>query len=113
MVDNMVDNAVKHNERGGWVQLRTAVEGSVVRLAVENGGAVLRPEDVRELARPFRRLGAERTGAERGNGLGLSIVQAIAEAHDGVLDIHARSDGGLRVVVTLPRASGREGGTLQ
>jgi signal transduction histidine kinase len=113
MVDNMVENAVKHNEQGGWLQLQTAVDGQVVRLVVENGGAVLRPEDVKELARPFKRLGAERTGSERGNGLGLSIVQAIAEAHDGVLDLHARSDGGLRVVVTLARAGLTEVGTPQ
>ncbi|MGD0811359.1 MAG: HAMP domain-containing sensor histidine kinase [Acidimicrobiales bacterium] len=113
MVDNMVENAVKHNEQGGWLQLQTAVDGQVVRLVVENGGAVLRPEDVKELARPFKRLGAERTGSERGNGLGLSIVQAIAEAHDGVLDLHARSDGGLRVVVTLARAGVTEVGTPQ
>ena len=113
MVDNMVENAVKHNERGGWVKVQTAVDGPVVRVVVENGGAVLQPEDVSQLARPFKRLGAERTGSERGNGLGLSIVQAIAEAHDGVLDLQARNAGGLRVAVTLPRASGREGGTLQ
>jgi len=113
MVDNMVENAVKHNERGGWVQVQTAVDGPVVRVVVENGGAVLQPEDVSQLARPFKRLGAERTGSERGNGLGLSIVQAIAEAHDGALDLQARSEGGLRVVVSLPRASGREVGTLQ
>jgi len=113
MVDNMVENAVKHNERGGRVQVQSAVDGPIVRVVVENGGAVLQPEDVSQLARPFKRLGAERTGSERGNGLGLSIVQAIAEAHDGVLDLQARSAGGLRVVVTLPRATGREGGTPQ
>ena len=113
MVGNMVENAVKHNEQGGWVQLQSAIDGPVVHLIVENGGAVLSPEDVNDLARPFKRLGAERTGSERGNGLGLSIVQAIAEAHDGVLALQARSEGGLRVVVTLPRAGGSEGETLQ
>jgi signal transduction histidine kinase len=113
MVENMVENAVKHNERGGWVRLQTAAEGPVVRLVVENGGPVLRLEDVNELARPFKRLGAERTGSDRGNGLGLSIVQAITEAHAGVLDLHARSEGGLRVVVTLPRAERSEVGTVQ
>jgi signal transduction histidine kinase len=113
MVENMVENAVKHNEPEGWVQLQTALDGSVVRLVVENGGPVLRHEDVNELARPFKRLGAERTGSDRGNGLGLSIVQAITEAHDGVLDLRARSEGGLRVVVTLPRARRSEVETLQ
>jgi signal transduction histidine kinase len=113
MVENMVENAVEHNEPGGWVQLQTALDGPVVRLVVENGGPVLRHEDVNELARPFKRLGAERTGSDRGNGLGLSIVQAISEAHGGVLDLHARSEGGLRVVVALPRARGSEVRTLQ
>jgi signal transduction histidine kinase len=113
MVENVVENSVKHNERGGWVQLQTAVEGPVVRLVVENGGAVLRLEDVNELARPFKRLGSERTGSERGNGLGLSIVQAITEAHDGMLELRARREGGLRVVVTLPRGRGKDVGTLQ
>ena len=107
MVDNLVDNAVKHNEQGGLATCET----SVGRARRAPGGGEWRarphPDDVDELARPFKRLGAERTGSERGNGLGLSIVQAIAEAHDGVLDLHARSGGGLRVVVTLPRARGQ------
>jgi signal transduction histidine kinase len=113
MVDNMVDNAVKHNEQGGWLQVKAAVDGPVVRLTVENGGAVLNQADVDELGRPFKRLGAERTGSERGNGLGLSIVQAIAEAHGGRLDLHARSAGGLRVVVALPRDRGTDLGARQ
>jgi signal transduction histidine kinase len=67
---------------------------------VETGGAVLAAEQVAELAQPFRRLGADRTGT--GSGLGLSIVAAIAEAHDGRLDLRARPEGGLRVEITLP-----------
>ena len=95
------------------MQLQTAVDGPVVRLIVDNGGAVLSQADVDELGRPFKRLGAERTGSERGNGLGLSIVQAIAEAHGGRLDLHARSEGGLRVAVTLPHDPGTDLGARQ
>ena len=76
----------------------------MVRLVVENGGAMLAQDDVDELARPFRRLGAERTGSDRGNGLGLSIVGSIVEAHGGTLGLQARGGGGLRVAITLPRA---------
>jgi hypothetical protein len=113
MVDNLADNAFKHNKRGGWVRLQTSVDGPLVRLAVDNSGAVLDQDEVNELARPFKRLGAERTGSEGGSGLGLSIVEAIAEAHQGVLHLYARSDGGLSVVVTLPRATGTEDGKRQ
>lgn len=62
---------------------------------------------VADLAQPFRRLGADRTGTGRGSGLGLSIVAAITRAHHGTLDLRARPDGGLRVTVTLPRTDGR------
>ena len=104
MVDNLVDNAVKHNQRAGWVHIRTITDETQVRLIFDNGGPVLAEPDVEELTRPFRRLGTERTGSDKGSGLGLSIVDAIADAHDGTVQLHARQDGGLRVTVTLPRA---------
>jgi signal transduction histidine kinase len=104
MVENVIDNAVSHNQQGGWVRVETSVDGPLARLVVENGGPVLTQADVEELAQPFRRLGAERTGSDRGTGLGLSIVASIAEVHGGTLDLHARGDGGLRVVIALPLA---------
>jgi signal transduction histidine kinase len=106
MVDNLIENAINHNEAGGWVRVKTAVAASRAVLVVENGGPVLAPNDVKELAQPFRRLGAERTGSDNGAGLGLSIVSAIAEVHGGTLELHARPDGGLQVVVSLPLAVG-------
>ncbi|HEY4027261.1 MAG TPA: ATP-binding protein, partial [Candidatus Dormibacteraeota bacterium] len=106
MVDNVVDNAVRHNEPGGWIRVATGVEGGLARLVVETGGAVLDQGEVAQLAQPFRRLGADRTGSDRGAGLGLSIVAAIAQAHGGTLDLHARAEGGLRAGIVLPRATG-------
>ncbi len=105
MVDNVLDNAIVHNQHGGWLRIQTAVEGPHARIVVGNGGPVLPEEDVEQLARPFRRLGAERTGSHEGSGLGLSIVSSIAEAHGGTLELRARSDGGLRVVIALPVAN--------
>jgi signal transduction histidine kinase len=109
MIENVVDNAVRHNRPGGCVRVSAAAAGRHARLVVENDGAVLAPEDVSELARPFRRAGAERTGPAGGTGLGLSIVKAIAEAHGGGLSLHARDGGGLRLVITLPLAAAAAG----
>jgi hypothetical protein len=102
MVENVIDNAVTHNERGGWIRATTEVEGARVRLIVENGGRILDEDDMDELAQPFRRLGTERTGP--GTGLGLSIVAAVAEAHGGRLELHALSRGGFQAIVDLPLA---------
>ncbi|MEU1181078.1 HAMP domain-containing sensor histidine kinase [Streptomyces sp. NPDC005820] len=107
MVDNLVDNAIGHNRPGGWIRVATGVEDTDVCLVVENGGPLLTEDQVAQLTRPFRRLGAERTGGGggAGAGLGLSIVAAVAEAHGGTLALRARAEGGLRAAVTLSRAA--------
>jgi signal transduction histidine kinase len=102
MVENVIDNAVCHNYPGGWIAITTRASGGGVRLVVENGGQVLEQQQVAELSQPFRRLEADRIGTDKGSGLGLSIVAAIAEAHGGTLDLRARPGGGLRVCVDLP-----------
>jgi len=83
-------------------------EAGRARLIVENGGKVLDPQQVDEMSQPFRRLGADRIGTDRGSGLGLSIVAAIAEAHGGRLSLLARPGGGLRACVDLPAAAPAE-----
>jgi signal transduction histidine kinase len=103
MVDNVIDNAIGHNHDGGWIRVAIEAGGATARLVVETGGHVLEQQQVTQLAQPFRRLGADRTGT--GAGLGLSIVAAIATAHGGTLDLHARPEGGLRVDISLPLAS--------
>ncbi len=104
MVENVIDNAINHNQPGGWVRVTTAVEDKRAQLVVENGGPSLDSDQVKQLAQPFRRIGAERTGSDKGVGLGLAIVSSIAEVHGGTLDLEALRDGGLRVAITLPLA---------
>jgi signal transduction histidine kinase len=104
MVDNLVGNAIRHNQPGGFIYAITEADGSHVRLIVENGGPLLDPDEVAQLAQPFKRLGAERTGSVNGVGIGLSIVAAIVAAHRGTLDLSAGPGGGLRVCIELPQA---------
>ncbi|MBE1487218.1 sensor histidine kinase [Plantactinospora soyae] len=104
MADNLIDNAVVHNGHGGWIRVATRTGDASAQLIVETGGPILDPAHIAQLAQPFRRLAPDRTGSETGSGLGLSIVAAIVAAHGGRLDLHARSEGGLRVTVALPLA---------
>ena len=110
MVQNVIDNAILHNEPGGWIRIKAATAGPSVGFMVENGGDHLSQEDVDRLAEPFTRLGAPRTGSQTGTGLGLSIVASIAQAHAGSLVLQARPDGGLSVVVELPVSERTEAG---
>jgi len=104
LVENVISNAVGHNQPGGWVRVTTEVRANRAHLVVENGGPVLHPDQVKRLARPFQRIGAERTGSDRGSGLGLAIVSSILEVHGGTLDLQALTEGGLRVAISLPLA---------
>jgi signal transduction histidine kinase len=105
LVSNLVDNGVRHNVPDGWVSVRTGagVDGTV-RLVVSNTGPVVPRYEIPTLFEPFRRLGSQRL-ATPGVGLGLSIVAAIASAHDGTVVAEPRPGGGLTVTVTLPASS--------
>ncbi|WP_423202194.1 ATP-binding protein [Herbihabitans rhizosphaerae] len=99
MISNLIHNAIKYNEPGGWVEIVVAERPA---LSVHNSGQVVPAEGVSSLFEPFRRRAAERTNHRDGAGLGLSIVRSIAAAHDGGVSAKPGEQGGLRVEVTLP-----------
>ncbi|MGW6929925.1 sensor histidine kinase [Lentzea sp. NPDC054927] len=101
LVGNVVDNAVTHNENGGWIRISGSVSEEEAVLVVDTGGRALDQADVDRLMLPFERLGTDRTGSA---GLGLSIVASVATAHDGRVELLARPEGGLRVSIALPTA---------
>ena len=114
MVENVIENAVRHNQPGGWIGLTLApLNGQQARLVIDSSGQMLDQSAVAQLAQPFTRLGPDRTGSQNGHGLGLSIVAAVAAAHDGSLELHARAEGGLRVQITLPAAVPQLAGTIR
>jgi signal transduction histidine kinase len=110
MVANLVGNAIRHNQPGGFIRVTTEADARAARLIVENGGPLLDSDQVAQLSQPFKRLGADRTGSASGVGLGLSIVAAIVAAHRGTLDLQAGPGGGLRVRIELPPAVPRPNG---
>jgi signal transduction histidine kinase len=98
MVWNLVDNAVRHNEPGGWIRISTSrcPGGAVLRIA--NGGAVVPPDAVPTLSEPFRRISKQPDG---GVGLGLSIAQSVSIAHGAQLEISRQPEGGLDISLIL------------
>jgi signal transduction histidine kinase len=100
LVDNLLDNAIRYNIEGGKICVRTREHLTSAVLEVTNSGTPIAIAEVPALSEPFRRANQQRVGS--GYGLGLSVVGAIAKAHDGQVAIDAPSDGGLHVRVTLP-----------
>ena len=102
LVANLVDNAIRHNSRGGRAEISTAAAGEQATVRVRNTGSVIPQEKLGRLFRPFGRADGERITHTGGHGLGLAIVQAIARAHGATLTPRAQPEGGLDVEVTFP-----------
>jgi signal transduction histidine kinase len=115
LVANLLDNALKYNQRDGWVTVWTGSRRGRPTVEVANTGPLIAPDQVGALLEPFRRLNGDRAAGTaepgeggagpagwRGLGLGLSIVDAIATAHDAWLRATPRPEGGLRVEVSFP-----------
>ncbi|GGX70912.1 sensor histidine kinase [Streptomyces minutiscleroticus] len=100
---NLVQNAVRYNvPEGGWVEVTTESRHGQAVLVVSNTGPVVPAYEIDNLFEPFRRLRTERTGSDKGVGLGLSIARSVARAHGGHIGAHPREGGGLVMRVTLP-----------
>lgn len=101
MLNNLVDNAVAY---GGAVSLEVSSNDDEVRIAVLDRGPGLPDDVLARITAPFERGEASRNRRTGGAGLGLSIVQALAQAHGGRLVLANREGGGLAATVALPRA---------
>jgi signal transduction histidine kinase len=102
MIANLLDNAIQHNVPDGTVDLTTGLLNPTSQLSVRNSGPIIPPAEVERLFLPFQQLGHDRTGSGDGHGLGLAIVQAIAQAHHAKITAHPRSGGGLDIAASFP-----------
>jgi two-component system sensor histidine kinase TctE len=102
MLSNLVDNAVRYNTRGGNVIIRVVGEDEQVAVEVEDDGPGI-PEDERDkVFTRFYRLNRDQSSP--GSGLGLSIVQVLAQILDARVELASgRESRGLRVRVTFQR----------
>jgi signal transduction histidine kinase len=101
LVTNLIDNAVRHNVRGGDIQVATGTSSGHAVLSVTNSGRVIPAAEVDRLFQPFQRLGPRPARRDGGHGLGLSIVRAIATAHAATVTAQPRPGGGLAIDVTF------------
>jgi signal transduction histidine kinase len=102
LVANLVDNAVAHNVEGGTVHVSTGSSDGGAVLTVMNTGPVIPPSEIDRLFQPFQRLDPGRLHHGDRHGLGLSIVRAIALAHDATITADSLRDGGLSIEVVFP-----------
>jgi heavy metal sensor kinase len=100
---NLVENAIRYNHNGGDVQISAVqLNSAQVSIMIHDTGIGIAPEDREHIFERFYRA-AEVRGIE-GSGLGLSIVKAIIEAHDGEITVSSETEKGSRFTILLPSA---------
>jgi len=93
---NLLDNALRYGREGTDVTVTTVREGDAARIAVQNAGEEIGPEDLPRIFERFYRGEKSRSRETGGAGIGLALVREIARAHGG--DVGAVSRNGLTTV---------------
>jgi signal transduction histidine kinase len=101
LAENVISNAIRHNVAGGRIDVATRNRSGRAVLSVANTGPRIPRGELARLFRPFERLDP-RAACGDGVGLGLAIVQAVADAHDACVTARARAGGGLGIDVAFP-----------
>ncbi len=99
---NLLDNAIKYTEPGGFVRARARADGSGARVEVEDTGVGIVAADRERIFERFYRVDRARSRSEGGAGLGLSIVRWVVAAHGGRLDVQSEPGRGTTFAILLP-----------
>lgn len=99
---NLATNAVKYGAAGVAITIALDRTASRAELSVHNLGPAIPDEDQRHLFEPFARTQSARTGAQRGWGLGLTLVHGCSQAHGGRVRVQSSPEHGTTFTIELP-----------
>ncbi len=98
---NLIDNGIKYNRPGGWVEVRGYSDEGVPVFEVEDNGEGIPAAELKAVLQRFYRVDRARTPGDGGLGLGLAIVKHMVQALGGSLDLDSREGVGTTVTVRL------------
>lgn len=101
-VRNLVSNSVKYGGEERWLRVAAKNGGGTVRIEVEDRGRGIAAGDRKRIFEPFYRAGSVVEEQISGNGLGLSLVKQIVDAHNGRIEIESETGKGTKFTIHLP-----------
>ncbi|WP_028079928.1 ATP-binding response regulator [Solimonas soli] len=105
VLSNLLNNAAKYTLGNGHIALAVRVEGAQVAIEVQDDGMGIPPEDQARIFELFMQVPQNRTRAQGGLGIGLTLVKRLTELHGGSVEVaSAGRDQGSRFTVRLPLA---------
>lgn len=104
IIENLCNNAIKYGAHDRPVTVSLAQNGpEEVSVSVHNWGSPIPPEDQKLLFQLYRRTDSAQAGAQKGWGLGLTLVEGLAKAHRGRVGVESTPETGTTFTVTLAR----------
>jgi signal transduction histidine kinase len=103
ILGNLLDNALRHTPAGESVRVQVKSDQDGARIVVSDTGQGIPPEALPYLFKRFYRVETSRAAKTGGAGLGLAIVQALAQALHGRVTVESRLGEGSVFTVWLPR----------
>ncbi|HSS12338.1 MAG TPA: ATP-binding protein [Rhizomicrobium sp.] len=102
MLINLFSNAVKFNQKGGWVQVEVRRDGDGLVVGVSDNGPGMPPGAEAQITKLFSQFDSSLARKHEGIGLGLTLVQRVAHYHDAALTISSRQNEGTTVSLRFP-----------
>ncbi|HEX9929783.1 MAG TPA: HAMP domain-containing sensor histidine kinase [Pyrinomonadaceae bacterium] len=103
-IQNLVNNALKYSNGSRWIRIAARRERGRVSISVEDKGFGIEPRELRQIFEPFYRGRKAVSEQIHGNGLGLSLVKQIIEAHGGEIRVKSETGKGSRFTIEIPAA---------
>ncbi|MNF85081.1 Alginate biosynthesis sensor protein KinB [compost metagenome] len=97
VLDNLIDNALRHTASGGLIRLQARRHGDRVIISVEDNGEGIAYGQQGRIFEPFVQVGRKKGGA----GLGLALCKEIVQLHGGRMGVYSRPGQGTQFYMTL------------
>lgn len=102
VVENLLENAVKYGFTDTTIKITLSQSEGMVDLHVHNDGFPIAPKDQAKIFIPYERTDSAQVSDQRGWGIGLALVKAIIESHDGSIRLESDQDRGTIFMVRIP-----------
>lgn len=107
VLEQLVENAIKFNQPGGWVKVSAQAGERGVHFEVSDNGVGIPPDQMDEIFEPFHQLDGSSTRRVGGAGLGLALVRDIVRAHGSEIKVRSAPGQGATFEFDLHQAASR------
>ena len=99
---NLISNAIKYAGEGGFIRIKTGIKGNYGYFSVADNGPEIRKAEISRLFELYHRTEVARQSLIKGLGLGLFIVKALVDLHNGQISVRSKLGKGTEFTVSIP-----------